>query len=448
MKRIIFHIDVNSAYLSWSALEKLKNGSDLDLRTIPSIIGGDQNSRHGIVLAKSVPAKKYGIYTSEPVASAFRKCPVLVMEPPDHALYTRRSREMMDLLHTYSPDIEKVSIDECYLDFTGIAHLYESPVAAATQIKDTIFETLGFTVNIGISNCKLLAKMASDFTKPNRVHTLFTQEIQEKMWPLPVSELFMVGHASASRLVQLGIRTIGDLAQADPRFLATHFKTHGQLMWEYANGIDESPVISYHQEAKGVGNSTTLSEDLTEEKSAQKILLSLCESVSGRLRNMGQMAQTVTVEIKYADFTKASHQTQALSPINTTTSIYDLSCTLFSRLWDGRPIRLLGVRATKLVAEDAPIQLSLFDYAPEHGLSCILPNSSEENKKEEGHLSPSSEKLKKLDAAMDQIRSRYGKHAIVRGTFLTPNADSDRRSASTPSAKAHHPQQSSDCSEE
>ena len=399
-------------------------------------------------MAKSIPAKKYGIYTSEPVASAFRKCPILVMEPPNRELYARRSRELMDLLHTYSPDIEKVSIDECFLDFTGIAHLYESPVAAATQIKDTIYETLGFTVNIGISNCKLLAKMASDFTKPNRVHTLFPEEIPEKMWPLPVSELFMVGHSSAGRLMQLGIRTIGDLAHADIRFLTTQFKTHGQLMWEYANGIDETPVISYHQEAKGVGNSTTLSEDVTDEAAAQKILLSLCESVSRRLRNAGQLAQTVTVEIKYADFTKSSHQMQTLSPVNTTNAIYEFSCELFSRLWDGRPIRLLGVRTSKLVAEDAPIQLSLFDYKPEQAAPASLQKAAFSHKKEEGHSGPSSEKLKKLDAAMDQIRSRYGKDAVIRGTFLPPAADSDHKSASSPSAKAHHPEQFSSDSEE
>lgn len=434
MKRIIFHIDVNSAYLSWSALEKLKNGSDVDLRTIPSIIGGDQNSRHGVVLAKSIPAKKYGISTGEPVASALRKCPALVMESPDHALYDRRSQELMELLHTFSPDIEKVSIDECYLDFTGIAHLYPSPMEAAALIKDTIHDTLGFTVNIGISNCKLLAKMASDFTKPDRIHTLFPEEIRQKMWPLPVSELFMVGRTSAQKLQHFGISTIGDLAQADVKFLTAHFKSHGQLMWEYANGIDESPVISQHQEVKGIGNSTTLREDVTDEIQAQKVLLALCESVSGRLRRSHQLAQTVAVEIKYSDFSKASHQMQPLSACNTTNAIYEISCALFSKLWDGRPIRLLGVRTSRLLPEDAPTQISLFDYTPEA-------------KKEEGHSGPSSEKLQKLDAAMDQIRQRYGKDSVIRGTFLHHPADSGHKSASDPSATAHHPERSPSDSE-
>ena len=181
MTPIIFHIDVNSAYLSWTAIEKLKNGSEVDLREIPCIIGGDQMSRHGVVLAKSIPAKRYGIRTGEPVANAFRKCPNLVMEPPNHKLYSIYSRKLMEFLLTYTPDIEQVSVDECYMDFTGIASHFHSPVDAALEIKNAVYEKFGFTVNIGISSNKLLAKMASDFEKPNKVHTLFPQEIQVKM---------------------------------------------------------------------------------------------------------------------------------------------------------------------------------------------------------------------------------------------------------------------------
>ena len=184
MERIIFHIDVNSAFLSWSAVEKLKNGETLDIRTIPAIIGGDTKSRHGIVLAKSVPAKAYDIHTAEPVAQARRKCPNLVIVPPDHALYKRYSQKLMALLHTYTPDIEQLSIDECFLDFTPIASQYESPLAAARQIKEEIKSRFGFTVNIGIAPNKVLAKMASDFTKPDRIHTLFYDEIPAKMWQI------------------------------------------------------------------------------------------------------------------------------------------------------------------------------------------------------------------------------------------------------------------------
>ena len=407
-KQIIFHIDVNSAYLSWSALEKLKNGSDVDLRTIPSIIGGDEKSRHGIVLAKSIPAKKYGIQTGEPVAAALRKCPGLVMEPPDHKLYRQYSRAMIGLLsEEFSPDLEQVSIDECYLDFTPVSSRYPSPEAAAAQIRDRIFESFGFTVNVGISTVKVLAKMASDFEKPGKVHTLYPEEIEEKMWPLPVSELFMVGGRSASKLERLGIRTIGDLAHADPAFLTAHFKSHGRLMWEYANGIDPSPVVTQRQEAKGVGNSTTLSEDVTEPAKAKAVLLSLAESVSGRLKKAGQLAGTITVEIKYFDFTKASHQTQTLSPVNSAEDIHRLACSLFDELWDGRPVRLLGIRSSKLTAEGEPIQLSIFD------LPAAEPDTV---KKGRDVHAPSPEKLQKLDAAMDKIRRKYGKDVVHRGS--------------------------------
>ena len=177
---IIFHIDVNSAYLSWTAVEQLKNGARTDIRTIPAIIGGDQKSRHGIVLAKSVPAKKYGIRTGEPVANAFRKCPNLHMEAPDHEMYHKHSRELMAFLRSYTPDIEQVSVDECYMDFTELVGRYPTPVDGAMEIKEEVKKRFGFTVNIGISSNKLLAKMASDFQKPDRIHTLFPEEVPQK----------------------------------------------------------------------------------------------------------------------------------------------------------------------------------------------------------------------------------------------------------------------------
>jgi DNA polymerase-4 len=410
VKPIIFHIDVNSAYLSWSALEKLKNGSDVDLRTIPSIIGGDEKSRHGIVLAKSIPAKKYGIQTAEPVASALRKCPDLVIEAPDHKMYSRYSHAMMDLLREFTPDLEQVSIDECYMDFTPIAHLYEAPEQAAALIRDRIFQELGFTVNVGISNAKVLAKMASDFEKPGKVHTLYPEEIPVKMWPLPVWDLFMVGQRSAQKLVSLGIRTIGDLAHANPDFLAAHFKSHGRLMWEFANGIDDSPVCPQRQDAKGVGNSTTMSEDISDPERLHTVLLTLAESVSARLRKAGQLAGTVTVEVKYFDFTKSSHQSPTLTPCNTTDEIYHLACSLFDSLWDGRPVRLLGIRTSRLVSVNEPVQLSIFDIPPAQA----LPDEGGE----EVRITPSPDKLKKLDAAMDSIRKKYGQDAVRRGRFL------------------------------
>jgi DNA polymerase-4 len=408
MSRTIFHIDVNSAYLSWSAVEKLKNGFDVDLREIPSIIGGDEASRHGIVLAKSVSAKKYGVTTGEPVASALRKCANLVMEPPNHQMYREYSRQLMEYFKTYTPDIEQLSVDECFLDYTPIAHLYGEPVAFANRLKNEVKEKFGFTVNIGISEVKILAKMASDFQKPDKVHTLWKSEIQKKMWPLPVSELYMVGKSSLPKLRNLGIHTIGDLAGMNPEILEAHFKSFGKLIWENANGIGSDVVESEGAAAKGVGNSTTLREDVTDVDNAKKVLLSLAESVSGRLRKHEFLAGNVAVEIKYANFIKCSHQAPFLTPTNATSKIYEQSCKLFEELWNGTPVRLLGIRCSKLQDVGEPVQMSLFD----------MEFSKEGERKETIQKGPNLEKLEKLDKAMDSIKKRFGDGAIVRGSSL------------------------------
>lgn len=397
MSKIIFHIDVNSAFLSWSALENLKNGSDVDLRDIPAIIGGDQTRRHGVVLAKSMPAKKYGIVTGEPVVNAVRKCPNLILASPDHSLYERHSKALMQLLLEYTPDIEQVSVDECFLDFTPIAHLYPSPLSFAEAISTQIKEQLGFTVNIGIAPNKLLAKMASDFQKPDKIHTLFESEIATKMWPLPVGELYGVGKASTTRLISLGITTIGDLANTNPAFLISHFKSQGKYMYASANGIDNGVVDNSHREVKGVGNSTTLSSDATTLEQSKKVLLTLAESVAKRLRKKEQIASAITVEIKYSTFETNTHQTTLKSATNTTDVIYKCACELFEEAWNGNPVRLLGIRTAKLASADTPIQLSMFDLKPGE---------------------PLDEKKQKLDAALDSIRQKHGKNAVTRGSLL------------------------------
>lgn len=393
---IIFHIDVNSAFLSWTALELLESGSGTDLRLIPSIIGGDMSTRHGVVLAKSIPAKSYGIVTGEPVVNAFRKCPSLVSVPPSHDLYHRRSGQLMNYLKSICPDIEQVSIDECYMDYTPIASKYTSPEQAAAFIKDSVYEKFGFTVNIGISDRKVLAKMASDFKKPNLVHTLYCREIREKLWPLPVSGLFLCGRSSVEALRKLGILTIGDLAETDPAILQAHLKSHGIMLWNYANGRDDSVVFPEPAEVKGVGNSTTLTTDARTREEAAKILLELSESVGKRLRASHFIAGLVCTEIKYNTFQSVSHQLILDSPTASTDVIYRTACALFDELWNGTPIRLLGIRTGKLSQENEPVQLNLFDYA-----------------------APVSEKQKKLDAALDKIRNRYGDDAIKRGSLLS-----------------------------
>lgn len=394
-----FHIDVNSAYLSWTAVELLKSGVKEDIRQIPAIIGGDMSKRHGVVLAKSPSAKAYGIKTGEPVADAYKKCPHLKNYPPNHRRYKEYSLRLMALLKEYSPDISQYSIDECFMRYVPPAHIKDEKeiirqaVCDAYHIKDRIYEEQKFTVNIGISENKLLAKMASDFEKPNKVHTLFKEEICEKMWPLPVGELFMVGRSTVSRLKLLGIKTIGELAQCDREILTSHLKSHGRTIWEYANGIESTSIDSKAKaENKGIGNMTTLSEDMSDKKEIFSILRELAEKVARRLREAGQQAGLVCVEVKYYDFRTASHQTQLLSPTNTSDSLYRAACRLFEEFWSGEPVRLLGIRTSKL-SETGQQQMNLFDMGK-------------------------SDKQLKLDKALDAIRGRYGEAAVVRGSKM------------------------------
>ena len=394
MERIIFHIDVNSAYLSWSALKLLQEHPEsTDIRTIPAIIGGNRETRHGIVLAKSVPAKKiYHIQTAEPVASALKKCPSLTIVPPDHQLYSRYSKKFVGFLRSLTPEIEQVSIDECFLDYTGIAHHFPSPEAGAAYIRNYIFEQFGFTVNVGISSNKVLAKMASDFEKPDKTHTLFPEEIQQKMWPLPISSLFMAGHASVAVLQKLEINTIGDLARTHPSILSLHLKSHGKMLWEYANGIDPSPIESEPAQAKGIGNSTTLARDLTTASEAYPNLEQLCQKVGSRLKAAGQSANNLCVEIKYASFDKYTRQMPLTAPTQEGKELYRCACVLFDALWNGNPIRLLGVRSGKLTNAGEPFQMDLFSYDP-----------------------VATAKRQKLDQAMEKIKKKYGSDAIHRG---------------------------------
>ena len=390
--RVIFHIDVNSAFLSWEAVDRLQNGETTDLRLIPSAVGGDIATRHGVILAKSVPAKKYGITTGEPVVDALRKCPDLVLVKPRHELYRQKSQAFMSILRQYSDTIEQFSVDEAFIDMTGTRRLFGKPGAAADRIRNQVRDELGFTVNVGVSSNKLLAKMASDFEKPDKTHTLFPEEVPQKMWPLPVGDLFFAGKSTVRKLNSLGIFTIGDLARTDRYVIESAMKKHGEVLWRYANGIDDSEVEPVRPDNKGYGNSTTLSFDVTDAVTAKRILLQLTDKVCGRLRNDNVKADTVTVQIKYNDLTKASHQCGLLAATNITKEIYDNACRLFDEKWDGTPIRLLGV-STKVATADNGRQMNLFDNTD-------------------------YEKLEKLDKAMDNIKSRFGAGAVSRASDL------------------------------
>ena len=375
----------------------MKNGAKVDLREIPSIIGGDKKSRHGVVLAKSISAKKYGIRTGEPVVNAFRKCPNLVMEQPNHRMYREKSQKLMEYLRGFTTKIEQVSVDECYLDFTDIADRFPSPLDAAFLMKNGIRERFGFTVNIGISENKLLAKMASDFEKPDKVHTLFLREVPVKMWPLPLGELFMAGRSSVEALKKLEINTIGDLANADLSLIELHLKSHGKMLWEFANGIDHSPVQWEQAEAKGIGNSTTLAEDAATYEEVREVFAGLAESVGRRLRKAGQKANMVSMEIKYHDFQSMSHQTQLSKPTSDEQVLLDTACRLFQEAWTGEPVRLLGIRTAKLVDAGEPEQMSIFDLEPQK---------------------PVDEKRQRLNAAMNQIRKKYGDDAVMKASRM------------------------------
>lgn len=268
--KTIFHIDVNSAFLSWEAVHRLGHrGARLDLRTVPSAVGGDISMRHGIILAKSIPAKKYGVRTGESIPEALQKCPELVIVPPNYELYDKTSKAFIELLKEYTPDVEQYSVDEAFADMTGTAGLWGDPVSAAERLRNQVRQELGFTVNIGVSQNKLLAKMASDFKKPDQVHTLFREEIYDKMWPLPVEDLFFVGRATSRKLYNMGIHTIGDLAQTSPDILRAHLKKHGEVIWNFANGRDVSVVEKDPPANKSYGNSTTIAFDVTDPGTAK-----------------------------------------------------------------------------------------------------------------------------------------------------------------------------------
>ncbi len=397
--KYVFHIDVNSAFLSWTAAYRVNVlGEKEDLREIPSIVGGDQEKRHGVVLAKSTPAKKYGIQTGEPIVAAQRKCPGLVIVPPDHSLYAASSEAFMKILREYSDNVIQYSIDEAWIVFEGFEKLYgcDRMVNLAHEVKNRIKDALGFTVNVGVSTNFLLAKTAGDFSKPDKVHTLFPEEIEKKMWPLPVSDLFLCGRSTVEKLHRLGIRTIGELAKADEGMIRAHLKKHGQAIQGYARGGDLDPGMVSHEANKGYGNSLTTPVDIVTEEYARHLLLSLSETVGARLRADKVMASEIGIHLTTCEFKKMSKQMQFSSPTNITEEIYEAACQLFDKLWDKKtPLRLLGVRTSK-VQEEAARQYNIFDL--------------EKN-----------DRLEKLDKAVDQIRGKFGEDAIFRASFLEGN---------------------------
>ena len=389
MERQILHVDVNNAFLSWTALDMIKNGSEIDIREIPAVIGGDESKRSGIVLAKSMKAKECGVRTAETIYQARIKCPGLKVFPSNFKIYRYYSNQLYQLLLEYTDKIERFSIDECFLDMTHYL-MNDTLLNKGKEINRRVKEELGFTVNVGVAHNKLLAKMASDFTKPDRVHTLFENEIPNKMWTLPVSELFMLGKRTVPKLYNMQIKTIGDLAKTNKRILQDKFGKHGAMMWEYANGIDDSEVKYIQEKPKGIGNSVTLPEDISNIDKLEEIVLALTEQVTYRLRKQNMLARVVNVQLRNKDFVDTSHQRKLPNATASTKEIFNHAKELLEQMYrKGTAIRLIGVRVDDLTDKEE-MQISLF------------------------HDEAKNEKQEKLDKTIDKIKEKYGYNFITR----------------------------------
>jgi len=433
-ERTIFHVDVNSAFLSWSAVKRLREDPEaVDLRTIPSAVGGDEATRHGIITAKSTPAKKYGIKTAMTVTNALRLCPNLVLVPADFKTYRESSHQFIAILKKYTDLVEQASIDEAYMDVTGTAELYRSfeteeqkwPLSLAYHISNEIKTDLGFTVNVGVSVNKLLAKMASDFEKPDKVHTLYPEEIPRKMWPLPVGELFGCGARTAERLRTLGVVTIGDAAALDEEVLKRALGDKaGTYIWRSANGLSDSPVEPVREEAKSVSNEITLSADIVDSNFNRFMPVkvhSLSESVARRLRKAGLYGSTVVATVKTSDFRRRSKQVPLSAPTDSAPIIEAAAMDLFRDLCFGTVnsaglfaedvgVRLVGVGVTN-IDHGENRQLSLFDL-PSGTDTLLEAGESAENETNSQH---STEKQHKLDAMEDAINGKFGDGVLKRG---------------------------------
>lgn len=396
--KIIMHIDVNNAFLSWSAIDMLNKGFKIDIRNTYAIIGGEEKERRGIVLAKSTPAKKRGVTTGETIYMARKKCPNLKSYPPNYTFYKKMSNLMFNLIKSYSPDIEKMSIDECFLDYTPVKNLYGNEIEFAYKLKKEIYEKLGFTVNIGIANNKICAKMASDFTKPFKVHTLYQNEVKDKMWPLKVDKLFGIGKSAASKLHTLNINTISDLAQTDEKYLYKFFKNRAKTMIDSAQGIGSDYINSEKVQPKGIGNETTLKQNIYTKEKLYPILLALSENVSLRLRREEKYSYVVALTIKDKFFKRKSHQKRLQNATNITEEIYKKSKEILNEMNIEDGVRLIGIRLEELVSSSNH-QTSLF----------------EDIKEREGS--------KRLEKTVDKLKEKYGYKVIKKASLKTDNIE-------------------------
>lgn len=388
-ERIIFHIDVNNAFLSWTAVQLLEEGYNIDIRKIPAIIAGDESKRHGIVLAKSPIAKKYGIVTAETIYQAKMKCPNLKIFSPNHEIYQRKSKQLMSYLKAFTPIMEQFSIDECFLDMTGTKYLYDNYLELAYKIKEEIKEKFGFTVNVGIGNNKLCAKMASDFEKPDKVHTLLKNEIKEKLWPLPVNDLFMCGKKTSIELNKMNIYTIKDLAEYDFQKLEKKFKSQAKYLKQAAWGIDESKVEERKDKRQSISTTRTLPHDEENREKLKEVLFMQTEDVCRQLREKKLYASTIVIIYKDKYFKSTTIQEQLENVTDNTKEILKKINSLFEKSYNNIPIRLIGVRLANLT-KYKNTQVSLFDTE-------IDDNSKEES----------------IQKTVDKINKKFGSSLIM-----------------------------------
>lgn len=336
----ICHMDVNSAYLSWEAAYRRSLGEEGDIRALPSAIGGDKKSRHGIILAKSASAKERGVKTGETIVSARTKCPELLLYSPDYALYKHASDAFNNLLREYTPLVERYSIDESFIDLSFAG---ENVIALCQEIRMRIEKELGFSVNVGISQNKVLAKMASELHNQKSIETLYPDELAEKLWPLPVGEMFMIGRRMRARLAKLGIYTIGDLARADEAELLYQFGKYGVMIRNFASGEKGAPVSAHIPEEKSIGNSTTFPFDLEGAREIDEALLSLAETVAKRLRNKRKAALKMAVHYRDTNLDVMRKERVLTKSVHETEDLHREAVRLLHTFWSGERIRSLGI---------------------------------------------------------------------------------------------------------
>ena len=393
MERIILHIDVNSAFLSWSAIKLLREGYSKDIRNEISVIAGDPSKRHGVIVAASIPAKRIGIKPPTTLFEARKIYKDIIVVKPEKEFYSFCSKKLIQFLKSIFPKLEQYSIDECFIDYTEMKSIYGDEVKYAYKLKDDIYQKFGFTVNIGIGNNKLCAKMASDFEKPNKVHTLYSFEFKEKMWDKDISELFMAGKSACNKLHEIGIHTIRDLATFDEKILIRKLKSQGKLLYEYANGIDDSVVDSIgYNERKSIGFSRTLDNSTDNKNIIYNQLHKFSQDIAKILRNKKLFAYTLVVKIRNDEFKTSNHQEKYLNGFYKEEDIYIKARNLFNKLWNGEKVRLIGLSASDL--ENSNIyQISLFD--------------NEDNEKD-----------LKIDDLINNLNNKLGKELIYKGNKL------------------------------